>query len=266
MRLFSAALLLTLTFASAALCQTPAVNPGGVQNTAGNASSGAVAPGSLVSIFGSNLAGSMAFSDSAPLSTTVGAVSVTIAGYAAPIVSVGSNQINVQVPWETPTSDSAGPAAVVVTNNGTPAPPVNVTVAASAPSIYSVGGQAMALNADGTWAAPSNSIPGINSHPAKIGDPGGIVIFATGMGAVDSMIADGANSSDLTRNTLAAPTVTIGGMPAQVISSTLSPQFAGVNQINVVLAPGTPTGNNVSVQITVNGTITSNIASIAVSQ
>lgn len=264
MRSLSAAVLLCLVSA-AALCQTPTINPGGVVNTVGATSNGAIAPGGLVSIFGSNLAAGMALSDSVPLSTTVGGVSVTIAGVAAPIQSVSANQVNVQAPWETPTSDNAGPAAVVVTSNGTASAAVNVTVAANAPAIYSIGGQGMVVNGDGTLAAPVNSIPAIATHPAIIGDPAGIVIFATGMGSVDSAIVDGANSSDLVRNTLAVPAVTIGGVPAQVTYSGLSPQFVGVNQINVMIPAGTPTGNAVQLQISVNGTITSNIVTIAVS-
>src|SRR5215469_2090702 len=107
---------LSIVLACAALAQTPAINSGGVVNTAGASSTQAVAPGALVSIFGSNLAANMALSDSVPLSTAVGGVSVTIAGLPAPIPFVSPNQINIEIPWGTPISDSSGPAQVVVTN------------------------------------------------------------------------------------------------------------------------------------------------------
>jgi len=55
---------------------------------------------------------------------------------------------------------------------------------------------------------------------------------------VDSTIADGAKSSDMTRNTLTALSVTIGDVPAQVIFSGLSPQFAGGSQIEVMILTG----------------------------
>jgi uncharacterized protein (TIGR03437 family) len=45
----------------------------------------------------------------------------------------------------------------------------------------------------------------------------------------------------------------------------LSRQFVGVNQINVKIAAGTPTGNAVALQIQV-GSTNSNLATIAVSQ
>lgn len=249
-----------------ALAQTPAINPGGVVNTAGTVSNGAIAPGALVSIFGTNLASGMALADTVPFSTTVGGVSVTIGGIAAPIQFASPNQVNVQAPWGIQVSDSAGPAAVVITNSTGSSAPAIVTVASSAPAIYNIGGQAIAVNSDGSLAAPANSIPGIPTRPAVIGDSKGLVIFATGMGALDATLPDGANSADQTRNTLAAPTVLIGGVAAQVTYSGLSPQFVGVNQINVTIAPGTPMGNNVPVQIQVNGTVLSNLVTIAVSQ
>ena len=144
--------------------------------------------------------------------------------------------------------------------------PAPVSVAATAPAIFNIGGQAIAINPDGSLAAPAAATPGIAARPAKIGDAGGLVILATGLGAVDQPIADGANSADQQRNALAAPTVLIGGVPAQVTFSGLSPQFVGINQINVTIPAGTPTGNAVSLQIQVNGTINSNTVFIAVSQ
>jgi uncharacterized protein (TIGR03437 family) len=266
MRSFTTAPLLVVAAAFTALAaDAPVVTPGGIVNTAGSPSVQAIAPGALVSIFGSNLAATMTLSDSTPLSTTVGNVSVTINGIAAPIQFVSPNQINIQAPWSSPVSDSSGPAQVIVTTAGIASAPVAVTVAASAPAIYALGGQAIAVNADGTLAAPANSIPGFNTRPAKIGDAGGLVIFATGLGAVDSPVQDGANSSDLQRNTLAKPTVTIGGVAAQVTFSGLSPQFVGVNQLNVTIPAGTPTGNAVPLQLQI-GSTNSNLVTIAVSQ
>ncbi len=272
MRLYAPAfLLLAAIAASAQSSQTPpppVVGAGGITSTAGPSTGQAVAPGSLVSIFGTNLASNMAASGTVPLSTTLSGVSVTVNNIAAPLQFVSSGQINIQVPWEvTPSDSKSGPASVVVTrDDGVVAAPASVTVAASAPAIFNIGGQAIAINSDGSLAAPAAAIPGISTHPAKIGDPGGLVILATGLGAVDQPIVDGANSSDMTRNALTQPTVTIGGVAAQVTFAGLSPQFVGINQINVMIPAGTPTGSAVPLQIQVNGTINSNPVSIAVSQ
>jgi uncharacterized protein (TIGR03437 family) len=258
-------LILFAIVTSAFAADPPVINPGGVVNSAGAPSVPAIAPGGLVSIFGSNLAASMTLSDSVPLSTTVGGVSVTINGVATPIQFAGPNQINVQVPWSVQVSANPGDGQVIVTNAGIASAAAPVTVASSAPAIYNIGGQAIAVNADGSLAAPANSIPGFATHPALIGDSGGLVIFATGLGAVDAAAPDGANSADQLRKTLAQPVVLVGGVPAEVTFSGLSPQFVGINQINIKIPAGTPTGNAVALQIQVGGT-NSNLATIAVSQ
>jgi len=90
---------LVLTFCLAAHSQTPSVPAGGVINAASGASVTApVAPGSLVSIFGSNLASGLAQADSIPLSTSLNSVSVTFNGIPAPLLFVSGGQINAQLP------------------------------------------------------------------------------------------------------------------------------------------------------------------------
>src|SRR5260370_30477729 len=87
-----------LLLAASASAQT--IQPNGVVNAAGSGHSTIVAPGSLMSIFGSGLAGALSIANSIPLSTTLDEVnSVTIAGTAAPLVFVSSGQVSAQVPW-----------------------------------------------------------------------------------------------------------------------------------------------------------------------
>jgi len=124
----------------------------------------------------------------------------------------------------------------------------------------------VAINSDGSIAAPAGAIPGVATKPAKIGDPGGLVIYCTGLGAVDSPVANGAASLDKLRTATTTPTVLIGGKPAQVVFAGLTPQFVGVNQINVAVPEGTPTGNAVSLQLSLGGITTSASVTIAVTQ
>lgn len=261
-------LLVLLLLGGAALAQTPAVSAGGVLNSASFDKTMPVTPGSLISIFGSNLAATTATADSIPLSTVLGNVSVTVNGVAAPLNGVfhtdSFDQINAQLPWEV----QAGTAQVVVTRNGVPSQPQSVQVGQFSPGIFSVNfgvGQAIAINnPDGSLAAPAGSIPGLSTRPAHVGDPGGLIILATGLGPVTPDAVNGHDSTDALRTTVTTPTVLVGNVPAKVLFSGLSPNFVGVNQINIVLSPGTPTGDKVPIQIQMGGLTSTAQVTIAV--
>jgi uncharacterized protein (TIGR03437 family) len=135
------------------------------------------------------------------------------------------------------------------------------------PGIFAINsgvGTAIAINPDGSLAAASGSIPGIAAHPAKAGDPNGLIILATGLGAMDSYPANGDNSHDKVRRNLNAPEVLVGGMGAPVAFSGASPQFVGVNQINFTIPDGAPTGDRVPLQLRSGGITTTDRVTIAV--
>src|ERR1022692_1384233 len=71
-----------------AVAQAPLVEHGGVVDAA--SFKGPVVPGSLVSIFGSNLASGTASASAIPLPVTLGGVSVSFNGIAAPLLYVSS--------------------------------------------------------------------------------------------------------------------------------------------------------------------------------
>jgi uncharacterized protein (TIGR03437 family) len=260
-------LLVILLIGVAAFAQTPTVSPGGVLNSASFDKTMPVAPGSLISIFGSNLASSTASADSVPLSTVLNNVSVTVNGVAAPIHDIfhgpSFDQLNVQLPVET----LSGTAQVVVTNNQLSSAATPVQVGPFSPGIFAFNassGQQIAIainNADASLAAPAGSIPGIATHPAHSGDV--LILLATGLGAVSPPIQNGQASTDTTRTTDTKPVVMVGGVAAQVLFSGLS-TFVGVNQINIQLAPGTPSGSAVPVQILMGGLASTDKTTIAV--
>jgi uncharacterized protein (TIGR03437 family) len=152
---------------------------------------------------------------------------------------------------------------MVTTPNGTSVP-IAVKFAPSMPGIFiaALGGQlnAVAVNfTDNSLAWPQGLIPG--SHPAKAGDT--LVIYASGLGAVDHQPVDGGIPSELAR-TVATPTVLIGGVAGKVDFSGLSPQFVGVNQLNVEVPTGVKPGSAVPLQIQVNGFTSTDQAVIAI--
>jgi uncharacterized protein (TIGR03437 family) len=258
-------LLVFLFLGAAAFSQTPVVSSGGVLNSASFDKTMPVAPGSLITIFGSNLASTTASADSVPLSTALGGVSVTVNGVAAPIHDISHqaafDQLNVQLPAAT----LSGTAQMIVTNNHQSSASTPFQVGPFSPGIFTFPpgvGNAIAVNlADGTLAAPAGSIPGLTTHPAKAGDV--LIIYANGLGSVTPTIKDGFASTDTVRNTDTKPVVLVGGIPVQVLFSGLS-TFVGVNQINIQLPAGTPTGSAVPIQIQVGGLTSTDKATIAV--
>jgi uncharacterized protein (TIGR03437 family) len=271
---FLKAFLVTGAILGAALsahAQQPVVAAGGVLNAASNAKGVSVAAGSLVSIYGTALASSLASAGTIPLSTQLGNVGVTFNNVPAPLLYVSNapQQINAQVPWELQGSNSA---QIVVTNGGTASAPLTVPLTAAAPGIFSIGsgvGQAIAYgNNDGQLAAPVGiyTSAGLVTHPAKIGDPATLAILATGLGAVNPPVQTGNDVTDgKTHFCVTMPTVTVGGVPAQVVFAGMTPQFVGVYQVNIVIQPGTPTGDAIPLQMQMNGITTSNQITIAVS-
>ena len=78
---------------------SPAIAIGGVSNAASFGT--ALAPGAIMSVFGTGLAGELQSAPSIPLPLTLSGVSATVNGITAPIYFASSGQLNVQVPYET---------------------------------------------------------------------------------------------------------------------------------------------------------------------
>lgn len=218
-----------------------------------------ISAGSLVSLKGNALSSGAPVQASAiPLPASLGGTSVTFNSIPAPLLYVSPEQINAQVPWNLP----GATAAVVVTVNGTALPAFTVSLAQFSPAVFALqsgAGPGVAINRDGTVAA--GPITGLATRPAKYGEV--IFILATGLGAVDLSIADGAASNDALRYTATKPRVLIGGASAQVLFYGLSPQFVGVNQLNVVVPDGIDTGV-VPLQIDIGGIRSSDKVTMAV--
>jgi uncharacterized protein (TIGR03437 family) len=259
--------------ASVVYAQGPAVNAGGVLNS-GSYSTQGVAPGSLVSIFGTNLASALSLASTIPLSTTLGDVtSVTFNNIPAALYYVGPLQINAQLPWNVLSAGTtSGNVNVVVTRStGAPSTAQRVPVVAAAPGIFTVPqnglGQAFAYdNTTGAVAAPAGTTLGsFKIAPISVSSKHALIIACTGLGPVTPSIDNGKAASDgVIRNVNATISVLIGGVEAQFFNAVLTPQFVSEYQIGVVPAASTPTGDAVSLQIVVNGVTTSDKVTIAV--
>lgn len=216
-----------------------------------------ISGGELVAIFGTNLASQPAQADTIPISTSLGQVSVTVNGVAAPLLYVSQGQINAEVPWEAVPAGLSGSVPVVVTANGVKSAATMITVGSVSPGVFAINGHAVAIIATsptdpryGTLAAPPGSIPHLTTNRVHAGDV--LEVLATGVGQVNPPGITGNNSLDEKRKTVATPVVLIGGSSAHVSFSGLSPQFVGVYQLNVVV-PQIGASDTVPLQIQMGG-------------
>ena len=236
--------------------------------------SGTVVPGSIATIFGSNLAtqDGIVGASTLPLPLTLENVSMQMffppdyKAVAVPILAVADlgndgGQINFQVPWESAagaTPQQGDLPFFEVTVNGVVSGDFAPLLASAQPGIFMCGQTlACALHAD-YQAVDLN-------HPVKPGEI--ILMYATGLGAVTTAQSDGQPATG-TNSTLVAPTVTVAGLPAEVSYSGLAPDYVGLYQLNIQVPQGAPVGDQfvtIAMPDVVSGSnITSNAALIPV--
>lgn len=205
---------------------------------AASLASGAVAPGSIVSIFGANLAASTASApDAANPPQTLAGVQVNVGGSAASLFFVSPFQINAVLAATTP----AGNQAVTITS--------------------SAGTQTGALTVD------PNATPGLFSTLGTGSGDGAILNALTFKGGAFSTVTSG-NPTFLALfatglNLTVTPTVTVGGMPATVTFSGKAPCCVGLDQINIQL-PSTLAGAGRVPVVVQSGTQISNVVEIVI--
>jgi uncharacterized protein (TIGR03437 family) len=218
----------------------PAISGGGIVN--GASFTAPVSPGSIISIFGTNLAPSTAGSNGAPLLTSLSGVTVEVNGAPVPLYVVTPGQINAQLPYEV----AAGAAALVVATDSGRSAPAAFTVSSAAPGIFVYAGssRAIAANQDGTLNSPDN--------PESRGRV--IVCYVTGLGTVDPPVPTGLSAPlDVLSRASAQVSATIGGAPAPVDFAGLAPGFVGLGQINVTVPDEAASGAAIPLIIEIAG-------------
>jgi beta-glucosidase len=248
---------LTICLIAAALAAKaqPSISPGGIVDAASYKAP--IAPGSLASVFGIFDVSSSSAASVLPLPTTLSQLSLQFTGgYFAPLFFASNTQTNIQIPWEL-----SGQTQVILTpiSAGQTGSPQTLTLAAFAPGIFSINSQGTGQGAiqDTIYeivdtAGPA--IPGITT----------IVIYCTGLGPVTNQPATGSPApSNPLAVTTTLPDVTIGGIPAHVLFSGLTPGLVGVYQINALVPGSAPVGGAVPVVISMNGAL-SNAVTIAI--
>ena len=174
-----------------------------------------------------------------PIPQTLGGVTVTINGAAAPVYFVSATQVNFLVPFAVTAgvrSVEVKTAAATLTGS--------VRVMSAAPGIFANDSNGAILNQDSS----ANS----NTNRAQRGQV--VQIYATGPGALTRAVADGAAApSSPLALTVSTPEVFIAGVPATVQFSGMAPGFAGLWQVNVTVPDRAFISGRVPLQLFMDG-------------
>jgi uncharacterized protein (TIGR03437 family) len=212
------------------------LDPQGVVNAGSFAPfTAGIAPGELLTLFGSNLAPALQVASTIPFPTTLGKVQVMINNVAAPIYYVSQTQLAVVVPYGV----TGTIAKVQVFNDNVPSNSVTTWINTTAPGVLTQLqnglGYGDVVHLDGTLVNAKN--------PAQIGET--VSVYLTGLGAVNPTIADGdVGPVNPLANATNTTTAYIGGAEAKVGYSGLAPQLAGLYQINLTVPTGVTPGDN----------------------
>jgi uncharacterized protein (TIGR03437 family) len=217
----------------------PATTTAGIVNTASLLP--LIAPGSLISIYGLNLAAGDAAAQGQPLPNALNGTSVTINGSLAPLVFVSASQINAQAPFET----KPGTATLLIQAGSVTSAPVTFEVVETAPGVLTT--------ADANHAMAQNYPDGESNSPDNPAQPGqSVAVYLTGQGQVDNPVANGAAPAASPVSAPLAPIrVQVGGQDAAIAFAGLAPGFVGLLRLDIVI-PDVPAGAQ-SLEVSIGG-------------
>ena len=246
---------------------TPVINPGGIVDGASFTGGKAVAPGSWISVFGTNMSDTTQGADgitkygvfpfcslcnvvnqALPMGIDGAAFSFDTASLSVPgrFSYVSPAQLNVQVPWELTGQTSATVKSIV---NYTYSPEYTLALAEYSPGFFIIDTTNQSVAAED-----------VDYHVVTTSNPvargAAVQLFLNGLGPVNCTAgppsctssgqpADGVGAPSNPQQlatTKTNPTITIGGQTAHLIFSGLAPYFASLYQVNVIVPSGIGTG------------------------
>ena len=226
----------------AQMATVPYLAPAGISNAVGQTPSAAVAPGSIISIFGQSLASVVEAGPVNPLAQSVAGTVVTVNNSILPLLFVSPTQINAQLP----SSLANGNYTLNVQNTGQPEISGPLTIARNAPGLFfsTIGSTAyaMAFHANGSTVTTSS--------PAAGGET--ISLLGTGFGPFKTPMFDGFFPPNPPPTVADSVALSVAG--ANVSSrSTAAPGFTGVVSTQFEVPSGLPGGTTVPVLVSING-------------
>jgi uncharacterized protein (TIGR03437 family) len=226
----------------AVLSKVPYLSPSGAVNGAGVTPVAGVAPGSVVSIFGVNLAPSVVSGPASPMVQTLGGMTVTLGDSVLPMFFVSPTQVNFLLPDGTAT----GTATLTVNIVGQPNTTTPITVVQDAPGIFGQSANgltyAIAFHADGTQVTASS--------PAAAGET--VTVYGTGFGPASTPRPYGmpAPSGLALTDPIA---IQLNDQTVTPATATVLAGSIGIDSVAFAVPSGLPPASNATLTITVNG-------------
>ncbi|MGA2724932.1 MAG: protease pro-enzyme activation domain-containing protein [Bryobacteraceae bacterium] len=199
---------------------------GGISNAASGQQ--VFAPGEIISVYGTALGDFVQSAGTLPLTMYLAGFEAAVNNNPAYLYYVSPNQVNLQIPYETP----AGPATLTVGN-----PYANVT-----------------YNFEVSFAAPGIFVtPDGLVNPSSSGTANQVLsLYVTGAGQLRPAIPDGEAPANDNSKPAQAVSLAVGGVAAQTTYVGVPTWSVGVLQINFVV-PATVAAGKQPVVVTVGG-------------
>jgi uncharacterized protein (TIGR03437 family) len=227
------------------LDRVPAISPAGVRNAAAVAIADGVAAGSLISIYGANLAPEFMVSPSGPLPQTLANVTVRAGDSFLPLVLVSPGQINAQLPHSLP----EGSQKLTVRWEGKSEAAAAVVVLRNAPGLFSSGSTEQPMGSfvrtGGRPVTPENGV--------RAGEMVGVL--GTGFGPYVALPPDGYVLDEAAGYTLVDAVTVIAGDSevSQIGYAGKSGYGAGVDVVQFRVPAILPDAPYLPVKIRING-------------
>jgi uncharacterized protein (TIGR03437 family) len=215
--------------------RSPVLLPQGLLHNLNPQRGAALAPGTIVQVYGQNLASAMAepVLTNRRLPTTLAGTTVIVGNIEAPVYYVSPGQLNIQLP--TGLALNRQYQVVVTTDTGVTAPDT-ISIVPLAPGI--------AAFPDGRAIAQDIQFRLIDaSNPLRRGDY--FTIYLSGMGPTSPSVPTGMLPPDTPpfAEVLNRPEVRLDGRPAEVTAAVQSPCCVALYQVNARVPADSPTGD-----------------------
>ena len=237
----------------AELERIPFLDPAGIKNSAGTGpqdqgTTGKVAPGSLITLYGVNLTPKEEVGPRSPQVQSLAEVAVRVGERILPLSFASASQVNAQLPFDLP----VGPSKLTLVRTGQPDVSADFEIVRNAPGLFGQYGTeaegqpplSLAFRADGSVITESTP-----ARPNEI-----INIMGTGLGGYRNNPPAGFAIPSGAEFALVDPVeVLVGDQTLQPLRVVATPGFVGMTSVQIRVGPQFPAGVSTNFKIRVSG-------------